>query len=113
MQRLSKEPNFYLIFRAGVLTFRHLLSIVFVHGLRGQRERTWTKNGVTWPRDILPIDIKDSRILSFGYDSGIVHSDTAEVTQGSIVGDAQSLCALLKGERSSPETVRTIMSITT
>jgi protein SERAC1 len=55
-------------------------SIVFVHGLRGGRESTWTKEGVVWPKEILLKDVVKSRILSFGYNSGVVHSNTAEVT---------------------------------
>ncbi|KAJ9646980.1 hypothetical protein H2199_001966 [Coniosporium tulheliwenetii] len=75
------------------------VDIVFVHGLRGGRESTWTKDGVNWPKELLPKDIPKSRILSFGYDSGIVHSDTAEVTQGSLADDARRLCSLLDDER--------------
>ncbi|KAJ5610607.1 hypothetical protein N7510_007326 [Penicillium lagena] len=77
--------------------------IVFVHGLRGHREQTWTKDGVLWPRDLLAPDLKKCRIMSFGYDSAIVHSDTAEVTQGSLATVARSLCSSLSTERSAPE----------
>ena len=50
----------------------HLLigySIVAVHGLNGHREKTWTVNGVNWLRDLLPADIPNARILSWGYDA--------------------------------------------
>jgi len=79
------------------------VDIVFVHGLRGHREKTWMKNGYLWPRDFLATDLENCRIISFGYDSDIVHSDTAEVTQGSLESDARSLCALLSAERSLPD----------
>jgi hypothetical protein len=81
-------------------------SIVFVHGLRGGRVSTWTKDQVTWPKDFLSKDVEKSRIISFGYDSAVVHSDTAEVTQGSLESDARSLCSLLNAERKKDGTVR-------
>lgn len=61
---------------------------------------------MVWPKELLAKDIPKSRILSFGYDSGIVHSDTAEVTQGSILDDAQQLCNLLDDKRKETNTVR-------
>jgi hypothetical protein len=50
-------------------------SIVFVHGLTGNRESTWTdkKTGVFWPWQLLKKDIANSRILTFGYDADIAH----------------------------------------
>ena len=50
------------------------LSIVFVHGLRGHRLNTWTKEGIFCPKDPLPKEsgLSNVRILSFGYDSKVV-----------------------------------------
>ncbi|KAH7345939.1 hypothetical protein BKA66DRAFT_433717, partial [Pyrenochaeta sp. MPI-SDFR-AT-0127] len=53
---------------------------------------------------MLSKDIPKSRILSFGYDSSVVHSDTAEVTQGSVADDARQLCSLLDDERKQTNT---------
>jgi protein SERAC1 len=48
-------------------------SIVFVHGLTGNRENTWAHpNGVLWPRDLLPEDLPSARIMTFGYDADVV-----------------------------------------
>lgn len=38
------------------------------------------KDRSLWPKDLLATDLEESRIMSFGYDSNIVHSDTAEAT---------------------------------
>ncbi|KAJ3547444.1 hypothetical protein NM208_g1506 [Fusarium decemcellulare] len=61
------------------------------------------EDGTLWPKELLPQDVQNSRIMSFGYDSSITHSDTAEVTQGSLDNEARSLCSLLQEQRSSPE----------
>ncbi|KAF2035728.1 hypothetical protein EK21DRAFT_84144 [Setomelanomma holmii] len=60
------------------------VDIVFVHGLRGGRESTWTKEEVLWPSELLKVDIKNSRIIGFGYDSGI--TDRPIVTVGHSLG---------------------------
>ena len=51
-------------------------SIVFVHGLTGNRENTWTgksKNeNIFWPKDLLSKHLCKARIISYGYDADIV-----------------------------------------
>ncbi|KAK4448731.1 putative ribonuclease p/mrp subunit [Podospora aff. communis PSN243] len=54
------------------------VDIVFVHGLMGDRVRTWTSEpgeysdtATFWPRDLLPAKCKAARILSFGYNAAI------------------------------------------
>ncbi|PVF91312.1 hypothetical protein CPB86DRAFT_820593, partial [Serendipita vermifera] len=47
-----------------------VVDIVAIHGLDGHRERSWTAaNGTMWLRDLLPLDIPNARILTYGYDS--------------------------------------------
>ena len=48
-------------------------SIVFVHGLTGNRQNTWTHNdGVFWPQDLLREDLPTARIMTFCYDADVV-----------------------------------------
>ncbi|KUJ07385.1 uncharacterized protein LY89DRAFT_365096 [Mollisia scopiformis] len=50
-------------------TLQH--SIVLVHGLTGDREKTWTANNddSPWPQSLLPSKIPNARVLTFGYDA--------------------------------------------
>jgi hypothetical protein len=45
------------------------LSLVFVHGLGGHPIETWQKDTVVWPRDLLPHDVKQARILMFSFEA--------------------------------------------
>ncbi|CAH0054254.1 unnamed protein product [Clonostachys solani] len=47
------------------------VDIVFIHGLSGDREKTWTGPNQTepWPKTILPDRLPTARILAFGYDA--------------------------------------------
>jgi hypothetical protein len=49
-------------------------SIVFVHGLTGNRETTWThkQSKTFWPQTLLARDLPNARILTFGYDADII-----------------------------------------
>ncbi|KAJ5730318.1 uncharacterized protein N7483_004826 [Penicillium malachiteum] len=80
------------------------VDIMFLHGLRGNITKTWTKDGVLWPKDLLPRDVERSRIFLFGYDSGITHRDQSLVQKTEIHSDADDLCARLVAERSSTKT---------
>src|SRR5262245_16221525 len=55
--------------RAATLTIG---SVVFVHGLTGNRDKTWThSNGTFWP-EVLAADLPQARIMTFGYDADVV-----------------------------------------
>lgn len=42
---------------------------MFVHGLEGDPVKTWQSGNTCWPKDILPLDFPNARVLSFGYRS--------------------------------------------
>lgn len=50
------------------------ISIIFVHGLTGSRESTWTDkvSKVFWPKDLLAEDLPKGRVITFGYDADII-----------------------------------------
>lgn len=58
-----------------------LAHVVFVHGLGGGSEHTWTKDDVFWPRDLLPMQdpFQTVAIHSFGYDSDFKKSSTLNI----------------------------------
>jgi len=82
--------------------------IVFVHGLRGKAESTWTYPGSTpWPKDLLPASLTKSKIatnkiqaeiLAFSYDADIVNLGEA-AGQNSIAQHARNLLGRLKNKR--------------
>ncbi|RAO73451.1 uncharacterized protein BHQ10_009463 [Talaromyces amestolkiae] len=51
-----------------------IIDIIFVHGLTGNRESTWTEKTakVFWPKDLLAKDLPKARIITFGYDADII-----------------------------------------
>ena len=55
--------------------------IVFVHGLGGGSEHTWTKDKVFWPRDLLPREegYENIAVHSFGYDSDFKRSNVLNI----------------------------------
>lgn len=50
------------------------IDLVFVHGLHGSRMKTWSKDGVFWPRDLLKDDLKNARVITWGYDANIANA---------------------------------------
>jgi len=67
-QSSSKSRSTAILY---LLTFNK--SIVFVHGLTGNREKTWThRNSTFWPGALLSQDIPRARIMTFGYDADVV-----------------------------------------
>ncbi|KAG8840603.1 hypothetical protein FRB91_005902 [Serendipita sp. 411] len=58
-----------------------IVDIVAIHGLDGHREQSWTaEDGTIWLKDLLPNEIPNARIISYGYDAD-THSFSRTSTQ--------------------------------
>ncbi|KAJ8127228.1 hypothetical protein O1611_g6408 [Lasiodiplodia mahajangana] len=64
--------------------------LIFVHGLRGSRLKTWTRNDVFWPRDLLKDDLRNVRVITWGYDANIANAFTY-ASEESLFGHATTL----------------------
>lgn len=76
-------------------------SIIFVHGITGHREHTWSVgNGIRpWPETFLPTKIPDARISSFGYDASVI--GWRGISSNNISDHAKNLLAALATLRES------------
>ena len=86
----------------------YLASIVFIHGLTGNRDNTWTARDSTepWPKTLLPSVLAASRILTFGYDA-YVADWRGMVSQNRIANHAWNLLTSLSSYRENDGTVGT------
>jgi hypothetical protein len=87
------------------LTFPYS-SLIFVHGLTGDREKTWTAKDVTepWPKTLLPSKVPNARILTFGYDAYI--SDWRGMVSKNRIGNhAMNLLSSVASYREEDDTV--------
>ena len=103
--RCRRSTFYHSITKRPQLTSSDRTSLVFVHGLGGQRCDTWSKNGVFWPKDLLSRDVPNVRIITFGYDSGVVRF-FGRVSQNQIHDHAKTLIGDLRGCRKKEEEVR-------
>ncbi|MCJ1379890.1 hypothetical protein MMC17_002993 [Xylographa soralifera] len=81
------------------------VDIIFVHGLTGHREETWTAKGVkdSWPQTLLPQIISQSRILTFGYDAKVADW-VSEVSKNRLGNHAEGLLEAVASYREGDNT---------
>ncbi|KAK4208982.1 hypothetical protein QBC37DRAFT_451409 [Rhypophila decipiens] len=79
------------------------VDICFIHGLTGDRDRTWTADiagpgaSKPWPQTLLPAELGNARILTYGYDA---YFTSAGVSSGNrLVDHARNLMAELTTDR--------------
>lgn len=75
------------------------VDICFVHGLTGDRERTWTADGqsIPWPQALLPPKLDRARILTYGYDAYVVRKSVASSNR--LIDHATNLLVDLASDR--------------
>ena len=81
-------------------------SVVFVHGLTGDREETWQANGVStsWPESLLPSKVANARVLTFGYDA-YVADWRGMVSKNRIGNHSMNLLTTVATHREDDDTV--------
>ena len=79
---------------------------MFVHGLTGDREKTWTAKDASksWPEALLPSKINNARILAFGYDANVTDW-RGLVSKNTIGNHATNLVTALATFREEDDTV--------
>ncbi|KAK4119363.1 TPR-like protein [Parathielavia appendiculata] len=82
-----------------------IVDIVFVHGLTGDREKTWTASDASepWPKALLPSELPAARVLTFGYDA-YVTDWRGIVSQNRIANHAWDLLTSLASYREKDDT---------
>ncbi|KAL8907714.1 MAG: hypothetical protein Q9171_005755 [Xanthocarpia ochracea] len=99
--------------------------IVFIHGLTGDRESTWTAEGAAacWPELCLLNDLPEARIITYGYDADVVNfwsmasqntvGDHGQKFLSSLANLRDSTCtALLKSRGSADQHTQQILEHT-
>ena len=81
-------------------------SIVFIHGLTGDRESTWTAKGAKacWPESFLLNDVSKTRIITYGYDADVINF-WSMASQNTVGDHSQKFLSSLANMRDDTNTV--------
>src|SRR4051812_14758765 len=84
--------------------FTEKANVPFIHGLRGNRYKTWASRNVFWPKDFLSNEdsMKDVRIVTFGYDADVT-GPLSLASQNNVLQHADKLLQDLRGIRTRKE----------
>lgn len=66
------------------------VDLVFVHGLRGSPLKTWSHGDIFWPQHLLMDDLKNARVITWGYDASIINA-FKPASKESLFGHAETL----------------------
>lgn len=82
------------------------VDICFVHGLAGHGNKTWTASGQTspWPKQLLPTEITNARILTYGYDAYVFPKSGTKASANQMVDHASNLLIDLTNARLDGDT---------
>ncbi|EFW99917.1 ankyrin repeat-containing protein [Grosmannia clavigera kw1407] len=77
------------------------VDVCFIHGLSGDREKTWTAAGESqpWSQTLLPSRLPGARILTYGYDAYVVRVTSA--ANNSLTNHATNLLKDLTDDRAA------------
>ncbi|KAK3201190.1 hypothetical protein GRF29_185g80032 [Pseudopithomyces chartarum] len=82
-----------------------IVDIIFIHGLTGDREKTWKAKDAAkpWPKALLPSKVPNARILTFGYDA-YVADWRGMVSKNRIGNHAMNLLTIVATYREDDDT---------
>ncbi|PNP81283.1 hypothetical protein FNYG_05315 [Fusarium nygamai] len=77
------------------------LDICFIHGLSGNRDKTWTAPGQPnpWPVELLSSQLAKARLLTYGYDAYVLTKSVSSTNR--LIDHANNLLRDLAAERAS------------
>ncbi|KAK7177280.1 hypothetical protein PSPO01_16676, partial [Paraphaeosphaeria sporulosa] len=82
-----------------------IIDLIFIHGLTGDREKTWKAKSETnpWPKTLLPSKVPNARVLTFGYDAHVADW-RGMVSKNRIGNHAMNLLAAVATYREDDDT---------
>ena len=76
-----------------------IADVVFVHGLTGRGTTSWQKGDVLWPKELLPKQLPNVRIIAWNYNVDVLRFFNSKSKEKSILQHAENLLFDLGGER--------------